>query len=262
MKKSRKERNRLNRHSAIERNRAEVKRAEQARKDWIENQAINHFKQLAADNPDFVRMAEQLGLNADQRAFMAAQMNSEAAVITEEAWNSINVTAAAPIEPFKEKTSDEIIADMRAAMFPEVASGEFLDKIAAIQTVQGVEYEFDDVVGFHRTTSDDRELITEQSKLSTPTTGAMASSLIDFQTKQLANALSVQSDDLAYVIEAAMNDEHVISQPLYDKWRLGQMLTPAEFEQLQRELIDFVNAQPDPEPVPEPSRIILDTRLP
>lgn len=274
MKKSRKERNRLCKHAAIERNRAEVKRAEQARKNWIEQQAVDHFKQLAADNPDFVRMAEQLGLNEDQRAFMAAQMNSQNAHISKLALDA-NITAAVPIEPFKEKTPDEIFANLHAAISadiqhplqivtPNVASGEFLDKIVAIQTVQGVEYEFDDVVGFHRTTSNDelRDMVTEQSKLSTPMTGAMASSLIDFQTKQLANALSVQSDDLAYVIDAAMNDEHVISQALYDKWRLGQMLTPAEFEQLQRELIDFVNAQPDPEPVPEPSRILLDTRLP
>jgi uncharacterized protein YfiM (DUF2279 family) len=268
--KNRAERNRLRKHAAKERNRAEIKRAEQARKDWIVNQAVDHFKQLAADNPDFVRMAEQLGLNADQRAMMAAQMNSEAVTISKEAWDAINVTSAAPTVTLKEKTSDEIIADLHAAISadiqhpfqivtPNVASGEFLDRIAEVETVQGVEYEFDDAIGFHRTTSDGelREMITEQSKLSTPMTGAMACSLIDFQTKQLANALSVQSDDLAYVIDAAMNDAHVISQELYDKWRLGQMLTPAEFEQLRVELIEFVNSQPDPEPTPEPSRIIM-----
>ena len=266
--KNRAERNRLRKHAAKERNRAEIKRAEQARKDWIVNQAVDHFKQLAADNPDFARMAEQLGLNAEQRAMMAAQINDQNAYISNFA-SDVNVTAAKPVDLFKGKTTDEIIADLHAVISadiqhplqivtPNVASGEFLDRIAEVETVQGVEYEFDDVKKFQRTTSDDelREMITEQSKLSTPMTGAMASSLIDFQTKQLANALSVQSDDLAYVIDAAMNDAHVISQELYDKWRLGQMLTPAEFEQLRVELIEFVNSQPDPEPTPEPSRII------
>jgi aminopeptidase N len=217
--KNRSERNRLRKHVAKERNRAEINRAEQARKDWIVNQAVDHFKQLASDNPDFVRMAEQLGLNADQRAMMAEE----------------------PAELFKEKTSDEIMADMHTVVINEAASGEFLEKIDGIQTAYRSEYVSPVNISL---------VAREHEKVR-----ASADKLRQFQLQQIANELNVYALDLAVVIDAAI-EENAISEVLAEKYNARLMFTHAETKQLTQEMINFVNAQPEPEEKPLPSRII------
>jgi hypothetical protein len=59
---SRKERNRLKKHSAIERNRVEIKRATAAREAWLAEQTVRHFEMMKEQDPSFAAMCEEMGV--------------------------------------------------------------------------------------------------------------------------------------------------------------------------------------------------------
>jgi hypothetical protein len=105
--KSRKERNRLKKHTAIERNRAEIKRATIAREAFIAQQATDHFKHLKETDPNFAAICEQMDSVTLETNITAAELDTGTTVYIDE-WNKLSP-----------RPSDEFLRKVGAGEFVE-----------------------------------------------------------------------------------------------------------------------------------------------